>query len=130
MTLALLQVAPNSSMLAAEVRQHGFSQPPLLPGMFDSQAFQLVGFFQRYLPASSCPGTGVSHHGQCRSPIGKSRHDGGDAAGMQRPQSGIDGGQCLAAFYRQTSGLQLSLSGMDRDDGPARGANGVAGFSE
>ena len=130
MTLALLQVAPNSSTLAAEVRQHGFSQPPLLPGMFDSQACQLVGFFQRNLLAGGSPCAGISHLRQRCPPIGKARHYGRDAAGMQRPQSGIDGGQCLPAFGGEAGALQLSLCRMDRDDGPARGTDGVARFSE
>ena len=63
MTLALSQVAPNSSMVAAEVRQHGMSQPPLLPGMFDSQACQLVSFLHRNLLAGGSPRAGISHHG-------------------------------------------------------------------
>ena len=83
MTLASSQASPNSSMLAAEVRQHGMSKPPLLPGMFDSQACQLVGFFQRNLLAGGSPCAGISHHSQRCTPISEPRHDGGDAAGME-----------------------------------------------
>ena len=83
MTLASSQVAPNRPMLAAKAGEHGMSQPPLLACMLDSEACEFIGFLHCYLLAGGSPCAWINHHGQRGPPIGKSRHDGGDAAGLQ-----------------------------------------------
>ena len=107
-------------MATAKARQHRLPQAPFLAGMFDSQASQFVGFLHGDLLAGGCPCSGIGHLHQGSAPVGEPCDNSGDAASVQRPQSGIDGGQGLTALGGQTGVLQVPLGRVDRDDGPAR----------
>ena len=88
--------------------------------MFDSQTSQFVGFLHSDLlrDGSSC--LWIGHLRQGRTPVGEPCDNSGNPASVQRPQSGIDGGQGLTALGGQTGILQVSLGRMNRDNGPAR----------
>lgn len=94
--------------------------------MLDCEAGQLVGFLQCDLLAGGGTGTGIGHVRQRDAPIREPRHDGRHFAGMQRPQPGVDRSQCLPPLGGQAVTLHLPLGGMDRGDGLACEANGIA----
>ena len=100
--------------------------------MFDSQTSQLVGFLHSDLLRGSGPCSRIGHLRQCGTPVGEPCDNSGNPASVQRPQSGIDSGQCLAALGGQSGVLQVALGGVDRVHrvlGRTDGiAHGLAGF--
>ena len=100
--------------------------------MFDSQTSQFVGFLHsdQLRGGGSCPWIG--HLRQGRTPVGETCDDSGNPARVDRPQSGVDGGQRLPALCGQSGVLQVPLGGVDRAHcvpGRTDGiAHGLAGF--
>ena len=88
------------------------------------------GEFVRFLGGklSTCGDTcaGIRYGRQSSTPIGKSPDNERDGAGMSTSKGGIDRTNDLPARGTLCSGEQLHLGRMDRRDGAAGGANGVA----
>ena len=132
MALPLSELAAHPSMPATETGQHLSAKLSLFGRVLHCQARQFVGFLYGNLLAggSPCSGIGHLHHGS--TPVGEPRDHGGNPTCMERPQSGVDGGQRLPALGGQSGVLQIALGGVDRahrvPDRTDGIADGLAGF--
>ena len=132
MALPLSELASHPSMPATETGQHLSAKLSLFGRVLHCQACQFVGFLDGNLLAGGGTCAGIGHLHQCGAPVGEPRDNSGDAASVQRPQSGIGGGQRLPALGGQSGVLQIALGGVDRAHrvpGRTDGiADGLAGF--
>ena len=119
-------------MPATETGQHVSAKLSLIGRLLHCQARQFVGFLYGNLLTGGGTCAGIHNVHQRRAPISKPRDHGCHPAGMERPKSGIGGGQRLPALCYQSSGLQTALGGVDRAHRvPGRTddiAHGLAGF--
>ena len=130
MALPLSELAAHPSMPATETGQHLSAKLSLFGRVLHCQACQFVGFLDGNLLAGGGTCAGIHNVHQRRTPVGEPCDNRSNPTGVQRPQSGIDSGQCLAALGGQSGVLQVALGDVDRPHRMPRRTDSTAHWLE